>query len=321
MASNSRIVKAAAVQAEPVWLDLESTVIKTCRLIKEAASNGAQIVSFPEAFVPGYPAWIWVRAMDFETNIRYADNSLSVNSEEMERLKACAAENNIVVCLGYSEREGNSLYIGQCTIDNNGELVMSRRKLKPVHMERTIFGDGNGPSLNNVATTGVGRVGQLSCADHFNPLLVYNTYSQGEEIHCAAWPPVAPHPGGPAPYSMADEGKLAVASFSSVYSMQAQCFTLHSTAVISQPSIEKLGVEQTPLFNQPGGGNARIYGPDGRLLTKDLPPSEEGMVYADLDMSLITKEKGFLDNCGHAGRPELLWLGRNASHQGPVRSA
>lgn len=90
--------------------------------------------------------------------------------------------------------------------------------------------------------------------------------------------------------------------------MQAQCFTLHSTAVISQPSIEKLGVEQTPLFNRPGGGNARIYGPDGRLLTKDLPPSEEGMVYADLDMSLITKEKGFLDNCGHAGRPELLWV-------------
>lgn len=116
--------------------------------------------------------------MDFETNIRYADNSLSVNSEEMERLKACAAENNIVVCLGYSEREGNSLYIGQCTIDNNGELVMSRRKLKPVHMERTIFGDGNGPSLNNVATTGVGRVGQLSCAvcilePNFSPFLFF----------------------------------------------------------------------------------------------------------------------------------------------------
>jgi hypothetical protein len=105
-----------------------------------------------------------VRAMDFEMNIRYADNSLSINSEEMKQLQSCAAENNIVVCLGYSERKGNSLYIGQCTIDNNGELVMSRRKLKPVHMERTLFGDGNGPSLNNVATTGVGRVGQLSCA-------------------------------------------------------------------------------------------------------------------------------------------------------------
>jgi predicted amidohydrolase len=102
--------------------------------------------------------------MDFEMNIRYAENSLSINSEEMKQLQSCAAENNIIVCLGYSERKGNSLYIGQCTIDNNGELVMSRRKLKPVHMERTLFGDGNGPSLNNVATTGVGRVGQLSCA-------------------------------------------------------------------------------------------------------------------------------------------------------------
>lgn len=90
--------------------------------------------------------------------------------------------------------------------------------------------------------------------------------------------------------------------------MQAQCFTLHSTSVISQPSIDKLGVDGTPLFNRPGGGNARIYGPDGRLLTTDLPPFEEGIVYADLDMSLIAKEKGFLDNCGHAGRPELLWV-------------
>lgn len=105
-----------------------------------------------------------VRAMDFEMNIRYANNSLAVDSEEMKQLQSCAAENNIVVCINYAERKGNSLYIGQCTIDNTGELVMSRRKLKPVHMERTLFGDGDGPSLNNVATTGVGRVGQLSCA-------------------------------------------------------------------------------------------------------------------------------------------------------------
>lgn len=105
-----------------------------------------------------------VRAMDFEMNIRYADNSLSIDSEEMKQLQSCAAENNIVVCLGYSEKKGNSLYIGQCTIDNNGELLMSRRKLKPVHLERTLFGDGNGPSLNNVAATSIGKVGQLSCA-------------------------------------------------------------------------------------------------------------------------------------------------------------
>lgn len=102
--------------------------------------------------------------MDFEMNIRYANNSLAIDSDEMKQLQSCAAENNIVVCINYSERKGNSLYIGQCTIDNTGELVMSRRKLKPVHMERTLFGDGDGPSLNNVGTTGVGRVGQLSCA-------------------------------------------------------------------------------------------------------------------------------------------------------------
>ncbi|KAL2819974.1 carbon-nitrogen hydrolase [Aspergillus granulosus] len=311
----SRIIKAAAVQAEPVWFDLRATVAKTCDLIKQAASQGAEIVAFPEAFIPGYPAWIWARSMDPELTLRYINNSLTLDSDEMRELQACAAENNIVVCLGYSERRGSSLYIGQCTINNDGELLTARRKLKPVHMEKTVFGDGDGPSLDNVAQTAVGNVGVLSCGDHYNPLLVFNTYSQGEEIHVSAWPPIAPH-GGHTPYSMSGE---AVASMSSVYSMQAQVFTLHSTAVISQSNIEKFGLEKTPLFNTPGGGNARIYAPDGRLLTTDLPPAEEGMVFADLDLDWVIRERAFLDNAGHLGKPEVLWLGRDSGLKGAVR--
>lgn len=99
--------------------------------------------------------------------IKYAKNSLVVDSDEMRRIQSCAAENNIVVCLGFSELKRNSTYIGQCTIDNNGELLMHRRKLKPVHVERSAFGDGNGTSLENVVLTGAGRVGQLSCGVRF----------------------------------------------------------------------------------------------------------------------------------------------------------
>jgi hypothetical protein len=79
-----------------------------------------------------------------------------------------------------------------------------------------------------------------------------------------------------------------------------------------------MGTAVAPVFNTPGGGNAKIFGPDGRQLTTDLAPTEEGMVFADLDFDLIVKEKSFLDSCGHACRPELIWLGRDTAKK-PIR--
>lgn len=114
---------------------------------------------------------------------------------------------------------------------------------------------------------------------------------------------------------------LAVASISQVYSIQAQCFTLHSTTVISAGSITAMGTGQAPVFNAPGGGNARIFAPDGRQVTTDLPKTEEGMVLADLDMDLVLQEKAILDSAGHMGRPELVWLGKNTAEQKHVRTA
>lgn len=182
-------VKAAVVQAEPEWLDLQASVRKTCNLIREAAEEGAHIIAFPELWVPGYPDGSGIthfrrmklsqatnftrcRPMDFGLNIEFIKNSLVIESVEMEELRACAAANNIVVCLGFSERDSGSVYIAQCTINSDGGLLMTRRKLKPVHMERTIFGDGHGPSLRNVVQTPMGRIGALSCGVRgapFNP--------------------------------------------------------------------------------------------------------------------------------------------------------
>lgn len=122
--------------------------------------------------------------------------------------------------------------------------------------------------------------------------------------------------------SMANSLALAaVASISQVYSIQAQCFTLHSTTVISEHSVAAMGTGQAPVFNTPGGGNARIFAPDGRQLTTDLASTEEGMVVADLDMDLVIKEKAILDCTGHMGKPELLWLGRSTAKQRYVRTA
>jgi nitrilase len=131
--------------------------------------------------------------LDLDLGTRYLKNSLKVKSPEMERIRNCAAENNINVCLGFSENDNNSLYISQSIIGNDGEIKMLRRKIKATHMERTIFGDASGDCLRNVVDTSAGRVGSLACWEHVQPLLKYHTYLQREEIHVSAWPPVFDH--------------------------------------------------------------------------------------------------------------------------------
>ena len=147
------------------------------------------------------------RPVDFDLGIRYVENSLKLNSPEMETICATAAENQINVSLGFSERDGESVYIAQALIDESGSIRMTRRKMKPTHMERTIFGDASGDCLAKVVDLPLGKVGGLSCWEHIQPLLKYYTFSQGEQIHVAAWPPLDSFiEGSPGFYSMSVEG-------------------------------------------------------------------------------------------------------------------
>jgi len=305
--TESSMVRVAVTQLEPEWLDLQASVEKTCKYIAEAAQKGAQLVTFAEAFIPGYPAWIWTRSVDPVLSTRYIKNSLVVDSKEMRTIQDCAAKHGIVVSLGFSENDNNSLYIAQAIIDSDGKLLMTRRKLKATHMERTIFGDASGNSLMNVVTTGIGRrVGALSCWEHTQPLLKYHTLHQREEIHCAAWPPIVPHQGGPDLWSMSKEG---CQTLSQTYAIESQTFVLHATTVITEKGVELMSTQSGPLMSSPGGGASAVIGCDGRLMTKLLSPIEEGIVYADLDFDHAVFARSFLDVCGHYSRPDLLWLG------------
>ncbi|EMC92382.1 hypothetical protein BAUCODRAFT_287107 [Baudoinia panamericana UAMH 10762] len=305
-------IRVAVTQAEPVWLDLQATVEKTCKLITEAAEHGARLIAFPECWVPGYPCWIWLRALDFNLMTRYLKNSLKVDSSEMRRICQCAKDSNIAVILGFSENLNNSLWIAQATISAQGKLLMTRRKLKATHLERTVFGDASGASLHNVVELDLGqesqhtKVGALSCWEHIQPLLKYHTYLQGEEIHVAAWPPLDSHPGGDALWSMSSEG---CQSLSQTYAAESAAFVLHCTAVVTDAGVKAMQTDAGFLFNRPGGGSSAVFGPDGRRITEPLPSHEEGIIYADLDMDMSLKAKCFVDSCGHYSRPDLLWLG------------
>ncbi|KAM0128898.1 hypothetical protein ACHAP3_008067 [Botrytis cinerea] len=302
-----RVTKVAVTQAEPEWLDLEKAVEKTCRLIVEAATNGAKLITFPECWIPGYPAWIWTRPVDFELSTVYIKNSLKIDSPQMARICACAAKNNITVSIGFSENDNNSLYISQAIIRNDGDIIMTRRKLKPTHMERTTFGEASGNCLKNVAEVpGIGKIGALACWEHAQPLLKYNTILQKEDLHVAAWPPVFEHDGGLGLWSMSKEGTQ---NLSQTYAIESQAFVLHTTAVLTQKGIDRMNTSAGALMNTSGGGSSAIFGPDGRKLSTDIPEATEGIIYADLHLDDILKCKTFIDVGGHYSRPDMLWLG------------
>ncbi|MET0541290.1 MAG: nitrilase-related carbon-nitrogen hydrolase, partial [Variovorax sp.] len=143
-------LRVAAVQAAPVFLDLDATIGKTIDLMGQAAAQGVKLIAFPETWIPGYPWWIWLDspAWGMQFVQRYNDNSLVLGSPEFDRLRDAARRHKIWVSTGFSEKSGGSLYIAQALIDDQGDVVQTRRKLKPTHVERTVFGEGDGSDLS-----------------------------------------------------------------------------------------------------------------------------------------------------------------------------
>lgn len=302
----AQIYKAAVVQAAPSFMDLAASVDKTITLIEQASSEGASLIAFPEAWIPGYPWWIWLGhpAWGLKFVQRYHENSLIKNSLEFEIICKAAKDNNIMISLGASERDHGSLYLAQFLIGTDGQLINGRRKLKPTHVERTVFGDGDGSNLI-VNETDLGRLGSLCCWEHLQPLSKYALYSMHEQVHIGAWPSFSTYPQA---YSLGADMNMAV---SSVYALEGQCYFLAPTATVSQAMLDMLidSPDQEALIST-GGGHAMIFGPDGQALCEPLPADKEGLLFADIDLGLITIAKSFADPVGHYSRPDItrLWL-------------
>ena len=236
----------------------------------------------------------------------------------MDLVKAAAKEHSIAVVLGFSEQSpSHSIYISQAIVSPQGDVLMHRRKIKPTHMERTVFGDGSGADLNNVVEVDFGpehgkiKVGTLACWEHTQPLLKYHSISQGEAIHVSMWPPVDPTTGvdHAGLFSMTADGSQVL---SQTYAMESTTYVLHSTSVCTQKGIDVLKTHDGLACRQPGGGHSCVIGPDGRRLTPALGDGKsdtEGIVYCDLDLTKVVATRCFLDIVGHYSRPDLLWVG------------
>lgn len=311
----SSVFKAAVVQAAPEFMQLDASVDKAVGLIEAAAGNGAQLVAFPECWIPGYPWWAWLSptAENIPYFQPYHENCLVQGSPAFQRLTDTARNHGIHVSMGASERDQGSLYISQFLFDNQGELLKARRKLKPTHMERTIFGEGDGSDLE-VCETDLGRIGQLCCWEHLQPLTKYAMYSLHEQVHVAAWPSFSCYPQA---YAL---GATLNNALSQVYAAEGQCYVLAPCGMVSPAMIDML--VKTPAQAElllVGGGHAQIFGPDGQPLCEPMPEDEEGLLFAELDLGAIAVAKSFADPVGHYSRPDVTRLLLNRKAQARVQ--
>ncbi|HEY4317462.1 MAG TPA: Nit6803 family nitrilase [Herbaspirillum sp.] len=293
-----KTVRAAAIQIAP---DLESatgTLDKVCTAIQQAAAQGAELVVFPETFVPYYPYFSFIRppfASGPEHLLLY-ERAVVVPGPVTDAVAAAARSHGVVVVLGVNERDHGTLYNTQLVFDANGELVLKRRKITPTYHERMIWGQGDGSGLK-VVPTAVGRIGALACWEHYNPLARYALMAQHEEIHCAQFP------GSMVGQIFADQMEVTIRH----HALESACFVVNATGWLTDAQITAITPDTAVQKALRGGCCTAIVSPEGVHLAEPLR-SGEGMVIADLDMALITKRKRMMDSVGHYARPELLSL-------------
>ncbi|WP_213776477.1 Nit6803 family nitrilase [Caballeronia sp. dw_276] len=298
---DKRIVRAAAVQISP---DLErpgGTLDKVLATIDDAARQGVQLIVFPETFLPYYPYFSFVRApvASGAEHMRLYDEAVVVPGPVTDAVSERARRHGMVVVLGVNERDHGSLYNAQLIFDTTGELLLKRRKITPTFHERMIWGMGDASGLK-VAQTSIGKVGALACWEHYNPLARYALMTQHEEIHCSQFPGSLVGP------IFGEQIEVTIRH----HALESGCFVVNSTGWLTESQIESITKEPGLQKALRGGCNTAIISPEGQHLAPPLREGE-GLVIADLDMSLITKRKRMMDSVGHYARPELLSLAIN----------
>jgi nitrilase len=295
---DTRTVRAAAVQIAPDFESHDGTLRKVCDAIDEAAGKGAQLVVFPETFVPYYPYFSFVKApvATGADHLRLYERAVAVPGPVTQRVAERARAHGIVVVLGVNERDHGSLYNTQLVFDGDGRLVLKRRKLTPTFHERMIWGQGDASGLQVVSTT-AGRIGALACWEHYNPLARYALMAEHEEIHCSQFP------GSMVGPIFADQIEVTIRH----HALESGCFVVNSTGWLTDAQIEAITPDPGLQKALRGGCNTAIISPEGQHLVPPLREGE-GLVIADLDMALITKRKRMMDSVGHYARPELLSL-------------
>jgi len=306
--------KVAIVQESSVLLDREKTIEKAVLMVDQAVANGAELVVFPEAFISGYPAWIWRFrpggdwGINEALHVRLLDSAVDLNANQLEPLYETAKKHAITVVCGLNERDGAmsqaTIYNTVVTIGPEGNIMNRHRKLMPTNPERMVWGFGDGTGLKVVDTT-CGRVGTLICWENYMPLARYSLYAQGVEIY------IAP---------TYDSGDGWIGTLQHI-AREGRCWVISSGVVLANsdipadfPSRDTLYPPSEEWINP---GDSVVIAPGGEIVAGPMH-QEKGLLYADVDPSLVGVAKRAIDVAGHYARPDIFTLHVNIKPQRPI---
>jgi nitrilase len=299
----------AAVQAAPVWLDREATVAKACELIREAGAAGADLVGFPENFIPGHPSWYYFQPAHSERSMELAiklfRESVEIPGEAVDALCRAAASASVNVVMGLTERVPGSLgtlYNSQLFIDSSGSVAGKHQKLLATLSERMVHASG-GPETQKVFQSGLGTLSSLICGENSNPLAVAMIASNYPTVHVAAWP----NNFMPGPGSMRIGGLLAARNVA----YMCKCFVISACGVNSEAMIADMALteaDQEFMRNPAKTGGTCIIAPSSELLVEPMPGDEEGIVYADVNLEDCIRGRLLHDVAGHYNRSDVYRL-------------
>ena len=297
-------VRVAAVQATYVLMDREATIDRVAELTADAAARGAQLVVFPEAFIPGTPIWIDTQPIwdgDADWFRLLAENAIVVPSPATDRLGAIAREHGVWLVIGVQEREahGGTIYNSMLYISPDGSLVEKHRKLVPTGSERTVWGMGDGSTLR-VVDTPFGRIGGLICWENYMPLARFHLYAQGIDIWLA--PTLAPGDAWVATMRhLARENRMFVIGVNPVLHVdRIPTGFPHRDRLVPAAYVAEKG----PWLEE---GNSVIVGPGGNIIAGPARETEETLV-ADLDLGDVAAARRVMDPVGHYNRPDVFRL-------------
>ena len=319
---NKKIYKVAAAHVSPVFLQLKPTVDKVCSLIDEAADNGAGLIVFPETFIPAFPIWTALQAPIYNHDMFLAlvENSIKIPGPEIEKIAAKAKSKQVFVSIGLNESTSQStgcLWNTNIIIGDNGELLSHHRKIVPTFYEKLIWAAGDGAGLS-VVETELGRLGALICGENTNPLARYSLIAQGEQVHISTYPPVWPthDPETGQNYDI----KRAIEIRAGGHSFEGKVFNIVASGYMDPTTRNYLASrdkEAGRILDGSPRGISMVVGPDGAIIGDTLQ-DEEGLLYANIDLSKSIVPKQYHDISGGYNRFDIFNLQIDMTRRTPL---
>ena len=294
-------VKVAVIQKPPVLLNRSGTINAVLASIEEAVGEGASLLVFPEAYIPGYPTWIWrLRpggdgGLTGEIHARLRENAVDLDGGDLQPVQKAAAKHGITIVIGINERDsrfsGTTLFNTVVVVGPDGTLLNRHRKLMPTNPERMVWGMGDASGLR-VVNTPAGRLGALICWENYMPLARYALYAQDIEIYVApTW----------------DTGESWLATMRHI-AKEAGCWVIGTATAMQGSDLPSSFPERDKLYKEDewiNDGDAVVIKPMGAIAAGPLS-RQKGILYAEIDVEAARRARRSLDVCGHYSRPDIF---------------